>query len=302
MFDILVAGELNPDLILSGDVTPEFGQVEKLVDSATLTIGSSSAIFACGAARLGLKVAFIGVCRYDLLGRFMLDELQSRGIDVSNVILYPEGQTGLSVILNHGDERAILTHLGLMSTLKAEDISYSLLVQARHLHVASYFLQTALHPGLPDLFARAHSIGLTTSLDTNWDPSGVWHGLEQLLRLTDVFLPNENEALAVSAASSLENALQILGQKCRVVVVKSGKQGAFAIQGGKTAYAPALPVPVVDTVGAGDNFDAGFLYGWLNSWSLEKSLKLAVTCGSLSTQGTGGTSAQPTLEEAMKYV
>ena len=302
MFDILVAGELNPDLILSGNVTPEFGQVEKLVDSATLTIGSSSAIFACGAARLGLKVAFIGVCGDDVFGRFMLEKMQMRGVDISNVILNPDGQTGLTVILNRGIDRAILTHSGLIGALKAEDVTDSLLRQAHHLHVASYFLQTALQPGLRDLFGRARSTGLTTSLDTNWDPTGEWSGFDELLRLTDIFLPNENEALALSGASMLENALQVLNQKCQVTAVKCGSRGAFAIQGEITAYAPALPVQVVDTVGAGDSFDAGFLYGWLKGWGLEKTLMLAAACGSLSTQAAGGISAQPTLQEAMKNV
>src|SRR6266542_4411823 len=91
-FDILVAGEINPDLILTGDVIPAFNQTEKLVDSATLTIGSSSAIFACGAARLGLKIVFIGVCGDDIFGRFMLAEMQKRGVDVSNVIVHADGQ------------------------------------------------------------------------------------------------------------------------------------------------------------------------------------------------------------------
>ena len=302
MFDVLVAGEINPDLILSGDVTPEFGQVEKLVDSATLTVGSSSAIFACAAARLGLNVAFIGVCGDDLFGTFMLHELGSRGIDTSNVIVIPQAHTGLSLILERRDGRAILTYPGLIAALKASDVTDGILSQARHLHVASYFLQTALQPGLPKLFARAHSAGLTTSLDTNWDPSGKWRGVDELLRLTDVFLPNENEAIAISSSSPLEDPLKNLGQKCRVVAVKSGIQGAFAIQAGKTTYAPALPVQVVDTVGAGDNFDAGFIYGWLSGWSLEKSLQLAVACGSLSTRGPGGVSSQPTLQEALGYV
>src|SRR5512139_3462545 len=143
-FDILVAGEINPDLILSGNVTPEFGQVEKLVDAASLTIGSSSAIFACGAARLGLKVAFIGVCGDDVFGHFMLDEMSKRGVDVRNVMVRPDGQTGLSVILNQSSDRAILTHPGLIADLQASDISDVLLRQARHLHVASYFLQIRL--------------------------------------------------------------------------------------------------------------------------------------------------------------
>src|SRR5689334_14425861 len=91
MFDILVAGEINPDLILTGDVEPAFGQVEKLVDNADLRIGSSSAIFACGAARLGLKVAFIGVCADDTFGRFMLDEMKKRAVNVDHVIVRPDG-------------------------------------------------------------------------------------------------------------------------------------------------------------------------------------------------------------------
>jgi len=170
-FDILVAGEINPDLILTGDVKPEFDQVEKLVDSAALTIGSSSAIFACGAARLGLKVAFIGLCGEDVFGRFMLEEMQKRAVDVSSVIIRKDGQTGLSVILCSGVDRAILTNPGLIPSLRESDISNVLLRQTQHLHVASYFLQTDLQPGLPDLFRRARGLGLTTSLDTNYDPS-----------------------------------------------------------------------------------------------------------------------------------
>jgi len=301
-FDILVAGELNPDLILSGDVTPTFGQVEKLVDSASLTVGSSSAIFACGAACLGLKVAFVGVCGTDIFGRFMLDELSGRGVDVSPVIIDPALQTGLSVILNRNSDRAILTHLGAIDRLRSEQVTDGLLEQARHLHVASYFLQSSLQPGLPDLFRRTRTIGLSTSLDTNWDPSGEWHGFDELLRLTDVFLPNENEALALTGASTIITALQTLGRKCGLVAVKLGARGALARRGEETVQVGAPSIQVVDTVGAGDTFDAGFLNGFLNGWSLEKTLSLAVACGSLSTRAAGGTSAQPTLDEAMDYV
>src|SRR5512147_2044609 len=154
-FDLLVAGEINPDLILSGDVEPVFGQVEKLVDTTALTIGSSSAIFACGAARLGLRVAFIGICGDDVFGRFMLNEMAKRQVDIENVIVSQSGSTGLSVILNQSSDRAILTHPGLIAELKASDISDSLLRNSRHLHVASYFLQTKLQPDLPNLFRRA---------------------------------------------------------------------------------------------------------------------------------------------------
>jgi sugar/nucleoside kinase (ribokinase family) len=301
-FDILVAGEINPDLILTGDVVPQFGQVEKLVDSAALTIGSSSAIFACGSARLGLKVAFIGVCGDDIFGRFMLDEMSKRGVDVSHVIFRSDGQTGLSVILNAQADRAILTHPGLIAELQASDIPDDLLRQSRHLHVASYFLQTKLRPGVPNLFQRAHSLGLTTSLDTNYDPSEQWLGFDELLSVTDIFLPNKTEALSITKVNDVEIAAKQIADKTKLVAVKLGADGALACSQAGKFKSESISVNVVDTVGAGDSFDAGFLYGYLNNWEIKKSLRLACVCGALSTQQAGGTNGQPTLEEAMKHV
>lgn len=300
--DILVAGEINPDLILSGDVAPVFNQTEKLVDSAVLTIGSSSAIFACGAARLGLKVAFIGVCGQDVFGRFMLAELQERGVDVSNILVRVDGQTGLSVILTQGMDRAILTHPGLIAALRASDISDALLRNARHLHVASYFLQTSLQPDLPDLFQRARNFGLTTSLDTNYDPSESWVGFDELLSVTNVFLPNEKEALSLSKQSNILLAADHLGSRVETLGIKLGEDGALGVRRGEEVRVASIPVNVVDTVGAGDSFDSGFLYGYVNSWSLEKSLCLACVCGGLSTQRAGGTDGQPTLDEALAFL
>ncbi|HWQ04073.1 MAG TPA: sugar kinase [Longilinea sp.] len=300
-FDILVAGEINPDLILTGDVNPEFDQVEKTVDSAALTIGSSSAIFACGAARLGLRVAFIGVCSEDVFGRFMLAEMQKRSVDVSNVIIRG-GQTGLTVILSKGVDRAILTYPGLIGELQSSDLPDGLLSQARHLHVASYFLQKRLQAGLPALFRQARKLGLTTSLDTNYDPTGLWADFDDLLSVTNVFLPNEKEALSISRKHHLDQAATWLGSRVDALAVKLGAAGALGVSASRRIRAASIPVQVADTVGAGDSFDAGFLYGYLHQWELERSLRLACVCGALSTQKPGGTDGQPTLEEAMIYV
>lgn len=301
-FDVLVAGEINPDLILSGDVVPEFGQVEKLVDRATLAIGSSSAIFACGAARLGLRVAFVGVCGDDTFGHFMLDEMQKCNVDVANVIVRNDGQTGFSVILNRDADRAILTHLGLIPALCAGDISDALLHQARHLHVASYFLQANLQADLPAFFRRAHSFGLTTSLDTNYDPSEKWIGFDELLFVTDIFFPNKTEALSITQTNNVESAAQRLATKSKLVAIKLGSEGAALQADDKMISIQSIPVNVIDTIGAGDAFDAGFLYGYLNRWDVEMSLRLGVVCGALSTRAAGGTTAQPTLDEAMTYL
>jgi sugar/nucleoside kinase (ribokinase family) len=299
MFDIIVAGEINPDLILSGNVEPAFGQVEKLVDSAVLAIGSSSVIFACGAARLGLKVAFIGKCGDDFFGDFMLAEMKERDVDIGNVIVVPGGSTGLSVILNREDDRAILTSPGLMSTLKAEDIPDNLLRQARHLHVASYFLQESLQPDLHRLFESARALGLTTSLDTNYDPTGQWLGFDELLAVTNVFLPNQTEACSVAREEDVDRAAMQLSVRVDTLAIKLGADGALGMRNAHMVRVPSLPVKVVDTVGAGDSFDAGFVYGYLQGWPLERTLHAATVCGALSTRKSGGTAAQATLDEML---
>ena len=302
-FDVLVAGEINPDLILSEPgLEPKFGQQEVLVNSAELTIGSSSAIYACGASRLGLKVAFIGVIGDDILGHFMLRAMQAHGVDVSHVIIDPDQKTGLSVILNRGTDRAILTHLGTIDALKVEQIPNDLLMASRHLHVASYFLQKSLQPGLGDLFRKALNNGISTSLDTNWDPSGNWVEVASILPEVSIFFPNEAEAMAITGATDMQTALKRINQYANLSVVKLGFDGAAVVDKTQIVHVPSLLVEVADTVGAGDSFDAGYTYGFLQGWSIEKSLKLAIACGSLSTRAHGGTEAQPTLEVALKAV
>ncbi|MFN2155451.1 MAG: carbohydrate kinase family protein, partial [Anaerolineae bacterium] len=259
-FELLVIGEINPDLIVRGpDMRPAFGQEEKLVDEATLTIGSSSAILACGAARLGLRTAFLGVTGEDQFGRYMLDAMAQRGVDVSSCIVDPDLSTGMSVILSQPHDRAILTYPGAIGALRPEQVDRSLLRRARHLHVGSYYLLDALRPGLPSLYAEAHKAGMTTSLDTNWDPSGQWDGrLAEVLLHCDVFLPNEAEARAIARRETLPEALEVLAALVPVVAVKLGAQGGMAYanlakvsspsQG--SIRVPALSVDVVDTTGA----------------------------------------------------
>ncbi|MBK8822695.1 MAG: hypothetical protein IPN58_08850 [Anaerolineales bacterium] len=206
------------------------------------------------------------------------------------------------MILNREEDRAILTHLGLIADLQASDIPDDLLRRSRHVHVASYFLQTKLQPDLPALFQRAHSLGLTTSLDTNYDPSEKWLGFDELLSATDVFLPNKTEALSITKLTDVESAARQLANKSKLAAIKLGAEGALACSQNNLTQSSSIPVNVVDTVGAGDTFDSGFMYGYLNNWPIEKTLKLACVCGAMSTQKAGGTEGQPTLEEALKYV
>jgi len=302
-FDVVVVGELNPDLILSGDVIPEFGQVEKIVSQAVLTIGSSSAIFACGASRLGLRVAFIGKVGGDLLGEFMCRSLNEYGIDTSGIVVDNLTPTGVSVILSTGRDRAILTYPGTIPQLEYPEINQDIIKKARHLHVGSYFIQETLRPDLPNLFNRAHELGLSVSLDTNFDPSGKWNGgLDKLIGYVDVFLPNAVECQGIAGVSNLEQALDNIQSKVKCLGVKLGEDGAILCQGSKEYRCKPIHVLVIDTVGAGDSFDAGFIYGYLAGWDPMHILNLANICGGLSTRQAGGTAAQPTLDEALRYL
>jgi sugar/nucleoside kinase (ribokinase family) len=302
-YDLAVVGELNPDLILNGNVTPEFGQVEKLVDQATLAIGSSSAIFACGAARLGLRVAFIGKVGKDLFGDFMRQSLEQYDIDTHGIIIDERTPTGVSVILTRGQDRAILTYPGTIPRLEVAELDQALIRSSRHLHVGSYFMQSALQAGLPDLFDQAHQWGLSTSLDTNFDPAEKWNGgIEPLLDKVDILLPNALECMRLSGTTKLEHAIDKLQKKVKYLVVKLGENGALLCSDSKIIRTEAMNFEVCDTVGAGDSFDAGFIYGYLAGWELVRILKFANICGGLSTRQAGGTAGQVTLEEASNYL
>jgi sugar/nucleoside kinase (ribokinase family) len=298
-FDLLVLGDANPDLILRGDVEPAFGQAERLVDDAHLTIGGSGAITACGAAKLGLSVALCAVVGDDLFGGWIREQLDARGVALGGVIVDADRPTGLSVVLSRPDDRAILTHLGTIAELRADRIDPALLLAARHIHVGSFYLQPALAPDLPRLFEEAHARGATTSVDPNWDPSESWDGgLAETLAHTDVFLPNAEEATRIAGVDDVEGAAERLARSAGLVVVKRGRDGALAAGGAALVAADGIPAEPVDTTGAGDSFDAGFLAAWLAGDSPDRALAIANACGALSTRALGGVEGQPTIAEA----
>lgn len=297
-FDLLVIGEINVDLLVrGGEVWPELGQ-EKIVEDATLTIGSSSAIFACQAAKLGLTTAFIGKVGDDEFGRYMMQEVEAQGVETKYVIIDRQVKTGVTISLYTPQDRALLTYLGSIASLCPQEVDPGILRNARHLHVSSYFLQGGLREGLAALFARAKEAGLSISFDTGWDPDERWNGaLKATLDRVDLFMPNKEEALNITQAPHVEAALEALARDIPLVVIKLGAQGAVARKGGVLVRQQPPTVQVVDTTGAGDSFDAGFVYGYLKGLSLSQSLQVACLCGALSTRMQGGTAGQPTIEE-----
>jgi len=303
-FDIAVIGDVNPDLILTGkDIIPEFGQVEKWIDDAELTIGGSAGIFAVGAAKLGLKVTFIGKVGDDHFGHFMKDRMTAQGIDVSGLVIDPSVKTGLSISLSDGNDRAILTFGGSNLLLNFQDIDFEIVAQSRHLHSGSFYLLNNIRQDLAIVYKKAKEMGLSTSIDTNYDPKEKWEDdIFNVLDYTDVFLPNMTELMAISGEKDPDSAIRHLTKNRNLLVaVKNGEDGAFAEKDKVRYSAETIQVKPVDTTGAGDSFDAGFLFGFLNGLGIEKSLRIGCICGALSTLGIGGTSAQAGREDLTKF-
>ncbi|WP_432888892.1 carbohydrate kinase family protein [Kribbella sp. CA-245084] len=300
-FDLLVIGDANPDVVVGPVAQPIlFGQKERLVPSGSLVLGGSASIMACGAARLGLSVAFAGRVGDDAAGAFVRTTLAERGVDVSALVTDPSLPTPLTTILTSGDDRAILTSPGCLPAVTAADIPNRMVCSVRHVHAGSFYLLPELAVGLARIFKEAKAAKATTSLDPNDDPAGTWDRtvLDPILRVTDYFLPNAAEALALTGHHSVVDAAGILARRGPLVVVKNGAEGALAHNGSRVLTAPAVKVETVDTVGAGDSFDAGWVAAVLNGMKPDRALAIAAACGSLSTRAAGGTAAQPTWEEA----
>lgn len=291
-FDITIAGEINLDLILYGLPEQLPFERELLATGFEATLGSSSAILAHNLAVLGARMGLITRTGNDPLGRIALERLRDAGVDTSKSTQDPERTTGLTVLLHHGDTRRILTWPGTMSEMSIRHLDEAYLARSRHFHLSSLFLQRALAPDLPNLFRTLKSAGLTLSLDTNDDPEDRWCGvLDELLDLVDVLLPNEAEACRIAKRTTLSEALEALGARVPCVAVKCGKRGCVVQGAGKRFEVPAVRVAAVDTIGAGDSFNAGFLLAWTRGLPPEECGRAGNITGALSTLRPGGTEA-----------
>ena len=291
-FDVTIAGEINLDLILYGLPQELPTERELLGTGLTVTLGSSSAILAHNLAALGSKVGFIGKIGNDPLGQLALDRLAESGVDISRVVHAKKTASGLTVILPHARERHIITYPGTISELTFEDLDLEYLASAQHFHMSSLFLHRGLFDRIPELFQRMKSRGLSTSLDTNDDPEDRWDGvLAKTLPYVDVLFPNERELHKIAGESDLEEAIQAVAKQVPLLVVKRGDKGAVAVRHGERCAAPAVRVEVMDTIGAGDSFDAGFLHEHLKGAGLQRSLEYGNLAGAFSTTACGGTEA-----------
>jgi len=301
-FDIIVVGELNIDLILNKiGGFPEVGK-EIIADKMTLTLGSSSAICASNLSSLGLKVAFIGKLGNDILGQFIMNSLEEKGVDTSLIIVEEKLKTGATIALSYEDDRAMVTYQGAMSHLSMDDIDEAQLKLADHLHFSSYFFQPGFKNSLDSLFKKAKDVGLTTSLDVQWDPAEKWDmDLEKVLPLVDIFIPNEIELQKLTSQPNLDMAIDSVRNKSRYTVVKCGNKGSIlCYENKKIRKESFLNNNVVDTIGAGDSFNAGYISKFVKGRSPEECQIFGNLTGAVSTTRSGGTHAFKNYENVME--
>jgi sugar/nucleoside kinase (ribokinase family) len=300
---VAVIGELNVDLIASGLTSPPLLGREVLADDLQTVLGSASAIFACGAARLGHPVSFFSKVGDDDYGHFCLDALRQAGISTGNVPAFADSKTGVTISLSTRSDRAMVTVLGAISELAYKDLDLQALQGHSHLHMTSYFLQTALRPAFPRILRQARKLGLTTSFDPNSDPQSSWGSdIWKVVDETTIFFVNQDEALQLTRKKHVRDALQQLGEHAPCVVIKLGAKGAIATAEGEVVAVPGFKISPVDTTGAGDSLAAGFVHAFLSGADLHECLRVGNACGALSTLHVGGTAGQPNLKTLKNFL
>lgn len=291
--EVIVVGELNVDIILNKiDGFPVIGK-EIIANTMDVTLGSSSAIFASNLSSLGTAVAFIGKVGSDNFAQVVTDSLSLKHVDTGHIIKSTSLSTGATIVLNYDQDRANITYPGAMNDLCLNDIDFTFLSKARHMHFSSCFLQPGIRKDLADLFRHAKELGLTTSFDTQWDPEEKWDlPLREILPNVDVFLPNAKELMFLTGCNTIEEGLQQLATFANTIVVKNGSEGALAWDGKEIIPQPAfLNDPVIDSIGAGDSFNAGFVKEFIAGKPLKKCLEMAALMGAINTTRAGGTGA-----------
>jgi len=300
---VLFLGDLNVDIILDGLEAMPVTDREVGCESFDLEIGSSACIAACAYSCLGGSAWLCGLAGKDHFGDFLLDALHAKGVRVEEVTRDSRLRTGVTVNLVKDNARSQVTYPGSMAEFSLAHVTEKAMRNLRHLHVSGVFQAHALLPDLPGLMARAREAGATVSLDCQWDPSERWEGLERWLALVNWFFANTDEACSMTGKTDAEGAARELASRTACPVIKAGKRGALFIHDGRIESVPAPEVTLVDTVGAGDNFDAGFLYATLEKeMALPEAVRFANAAAALSCAHRGGTAACSTAAQVEAFL
>jgi ribokinase len=295
--DVLVAGDLFLDLVMSGfESWPRPGE-EAFAKKFHKEVGGGAAITACGLSKLGLHTGILGsVGKED--GRWMLERLQARGVDTSRIRQTSSEPTAFTVSVSTAVDRTFLTYSGANGELPGilRDLTgIATTSQVRHIHLAHAMdLETAQ----PSFKAIADS-GRSLSLDVGWhvewfsDPRAM-----AALTQVDIFFPNEREGAVITGETDPVRMLRVFERRgLNRVALKLGAEGAALLWDGEISFQKPEAIETVDTTGAGDCFDAGFLYAWMRGMEPNLCLRAGAVCGEMSARTLGGIAGFPAREE-----
>ncbi|MBO4362645.1 MAG: carbohydrate kinase family protein [Paludibacteraceae bacterium] len=302
-FDIIALGELNVDLILNQiEGEPEIGK-EKFAKQMTLTLGSSTAIFAANAAALGAKVAFCGMIGNDSFGDLVETSLQKKGVDTCYLIRQDKYATGATICMSYDEDRANLTYQGAMDYMSLDDIDPEVFKTTKHIHISSIYMQSGVKRDLKKILELCQANGVTTSLDSQWDPVEKWDlDWKTILPMVTVFMPNETELKFLTRCNTLEEAIETIRPYTNAAVIKCGSKGSILIRKGQPdrKQAALLNKNVVDCIGAGDSFNSGFITRLAAGDPLDRCQEYGNMTGAVNTTAAGGTTAFTCREDVEK--
>lgn len=300
---VLFIGDINVDVMMGGMESLPVVDREVTCKSYDVVMGASTVLCACAYRSLGGEAAIIGLVGRDEYGEFMLRGLEEFGIDTSRVQRTDRVRTGVTVNLIYESTRTQVTYAGTIAEFAGPELEEATFRGFDHVHCGGVYLQTNFKPRITALLELARKQGLTTSLDPQWDSSGQWQYMDQWLpRLTWLFV-NQDEAMSISKASTAEAALHWLAQRTNCPLMKTGPEGALVWSGGQVVPIPSWPVEVVDTTGAGDSFDAGFLYATLEKkMPLAEAARFATATAARSCTFVGGVNARSSYEEVLRFM
>jgi sugar/nucleoside kinase (ribokinase family) len=258
------------------------------VDQIMLNVGGGAAIFSLALAKLGLRVAFNGILGDDLYGRYVREHFSKSGIDTRMIKTSKINQTGVSIAFNPDTDRSFISYAGTNSELRLDGLDYDQIGQGRHVHITGYKGQ-GNHDAYIKMAKELKARGMTISCDVGWDDTGEWYkGVFEFMSYVDIFLMNETEAFHYTGLENINESLRFMSQYCGNVAIKLGAQGSAAINDGVITTQAAFRVKSVDTTGAGDCFNAGYLMGFLTGQDVKNSLVIGNACGAKSVSAYGG--------------
>ena len=303
-WDVYVYGDVNIDLVVPGvEQLPEPGS-EVDVPIMETFVGGGAALFTLGCAKLELKSVLQGSIGRDMYGSYIRSLFRELGADDSLLTDSDTKKTGISISFTTEKERCFLTYRGTNDGLSLKYMDLDKLKEARHVHVTGY-AGAENHDEYLSVLKKIHEMGdVTVSFDVGWDPTGIWYeGIFELLPMIDVMFMNETECVHYTRCDDIETGARRLADGgAGMAVIKLGKTGAMAVRDGVKYFAPSYKVSAVDTTGAGDSFNAGFVSGFLRGLSMDKCLKCGNTCGALSVTKLGGNTGFPLRAEMEKWI